>query len=424
MRDPVLERNMFRKTDAEPSSEGVVSLVKEESDYERRKKQAAELLAAARERQNPENYKTLSEQNRPGVFRPVATGQPQAPQPNTQQQLAQMQAMGFRPVGMRDGGYVRGYQEGGPVRPFDWFTGTPFESFFREDTVPEDGLDRTMQGDSAPMVPTGELQEVTLPGPRGPAGQAMRPKMRPRTRFDIPGSLPSASPSRGILQVSPEEQPDEALKEEPKKKTDEKPDVDLTLDEIKARRSENIALAMIQAGLAMAGGQSPNALQNIAAGGISGLQAYSQAEKERRADLAEERKYREDKAARIQRAEELRQERELTRSTRIYDITNDRLGAIDRDIVKLGTALRDAMDPAQQATIQADINALKQERESVARTGNSKLRALGVPEDVFLTTQTPITPAVGVGSIIYQNGRAYRVTKYENGKPTAAEPID
>lgn len=281
-----------------------------------------------------------------------------------------------------------------------------------------------MQGDSAPMVPTGELQEVTLPGPRGPAGQAMRPKMRPRTRFDIPGSLPSASPSRGILQVSPEEQPDEALKEEPKKKTDEKPDVDLTLDEIKARRSENIALAMIQAGLAMAGGQSPNALQNIAAGGISGLQAYSQAEKERRADLAEERKYREDKAARIQRAEELRQERELTRSTRIYDITNDRLGAIDRDIVKLGTALRDAMDPAQQATIQADINALKQERESVARTGNSKLRALGVPEDVFLTTQTPITPAVGVGSIIYQNGRAYRVTKYENGKPTAAEPID
>lgn len=408
MRDPVLERNMFRKTDAEPSSEGVVSLVKEESDYERRKKQAAELLAAARERQNPENYKTLSEQNRPGVFRPVATGQPQAPQPNTQQQLAQMQAMGFRPVGMADGGYVRRFAEGGLN-----ISGPPPVMIARPSSEPM-AFD-PMTG--FPLTPPDELEEVYLTSDNY------------RTRRSMPGSLPSASPfksdeERGIKAIPPKEEP---IKEEEPKKDTEKPDVDLTLDDIKARRSENIALAMIQAGLAMAGGQSPNALQNIAAGGISGLQAYSQAEKERRAEEVEQRKYSEDRLARIQRAGELAQDKKLTRETRVLDIAQQRMSDIDREIRGLQGELSKTMGPEdpRAAEIQASIRDLINERTGVQRTVNKSLVSLGYEgDDIFRAEQRPVTPTIGVGSIIYQNGKGYRVTRFENGKPVAAEPID
>lgn len=411
MRDPVLERDMFRKAEAAPSSDGVVSLVKGESDYERRKKQAMEMLAAAKERQNPENYKTLSEQSRPGVFRPVATGQPQAPQPNTQQQMAQMQAMGFRPVGMADGGYVQRFANGsGPAGVVPSYT------------LPE-VISNWWTGDwgdgSVPPSEDPTMERVTLPGPRGPSS-FMRPRTKP---IDSPFPSGRADDAERGIRTLPQEEP---KREEPAKDTKDtkdtgKPDVDLTLDEIRARRAENINLALIQAGLAMAGGQSPNALTNIAAGGISGLQAYSQAEKERRADLAEERKYREDRLSRIQRAEETSLQKTLTREQRTYESANSNIIKLENQRVNLEKLLSESVgDEAQKARVMSAMENVDREIERNRRVLLQSQRALGYTgEDIFsATAQTPVTPTIRVGDILQQGGQNYRVTGLQSdGKP-------
>lgn len=383
MRDPVLDRNMFRSPKNSDEPQGIAAVPKEESDYERRKRQAAELLAAAKERQNPDNYRTLSEQSRPGVFRPVATGQPQAPQPNTQQQMAQMQAMGFRPVGMADGGYVKHFREGGLNT-----SGTPV-TIARPSSEPM--VFDPLTG--FPITPPDQLEEVFLTSENYPS------------RRSNPASLPYAAPppatpaSRGIVAEIPAQVPQEPQEPEQKPRDKdtgggEKPD--LTLDDIKARRSENIALAMIQAGLAMAGGQSSNPLTNIAAGGISGLQAYGQAEKERRAELSEERKYREEQAARIQRASELRQEKDLTREARVYDTAQSNLAAIDREISRLQMEIGKAMgDETQIAPIRTRIQELLDDRRKVGGVVNRSLRNLGYEgEDIFSAAPTPVAPAI------------------------------
>jgi hypothetical protein len=54
-------------------------------------------------------------------------------------------------------------------------------------------------------------------------------------------------------------------------------------------RNEDFNMALIQAGLAMAGGESPNALKNIAAGGLSGIGAFTELQKNRRASALAER---------------------------------------------------------------------------------------------------------------------------------------
>lgn len=414
MRDPVLDREMFRSPEAMPSSDGVVSLVKEESDYERRKKQAAELLAVAKERQNPENYKTLSEQNRPGVFRPVATGQPQAPQPNTAQQMAQMQAMGFRPVGMADGGMVPTITAGpnaiytmpdiglrigqtgqagittgsragelSPNReppqarspegetymkpPSTWsdediermadqfFTvekgrykeseaKTPFgrglqslnpfrnepdrESIIKDlkqqreiarrygeeeagakaERAREEERGKTMRENKVPSIFT----EVP-PGVREEALARQQEKLR-QVEENIPNPEPAftASVPEGIASIpaaqtaggSGDYMSRIGLRKEPAGSAPTrvsgvlepaKEDALATrLSDIKRQReadkNSDLNMALMQAGLAMAAGQSPSALQNIAAGGISGLQAYSALQKDRRATDLEERK--------------------------------------------------------------------------------------------------------------------------------------
>ncbi len=379
MRDPVLDREMFRNP-SDMESGGIPSIPKSASSYEERKRRAEELIALAKERQNPENFKTLAEQSRPGVFRPVATGQPQAPQPNTQQQLAQMQAMGFRPVGMADGGYVRKFADGGLN-----ISGPPPVMIARPSSEPM--VFDPMTG--FPITPPDELEEVYMTSERFPS------------RRSRPSSLPSASSrpltdsDRGIVSVRP---PEEPLDEE--KEVAKKPDADLPptkLEDIKASRQENIALAMIQAGLAMAGGESPNALKNIAAGGISGLGAYSQLEKERRAAETEERRYGEEKQARIQRSQELRQEKDLTREARVYDTAQSNLTAIDREISRLQAEMGKAMgDETQLAPIRTRIQELLEDRKRVGSVVNRSLRNLGYEgEDIFsVGSSTPVTPAI------------------------------
>ena len=60
--------------------------------------------------------------------------------------------------------------------------------------------------------------------------------------------------------------------------------------EREAQKDQNFNMALMQAGLAMMAGKSPNALQNIAEGGISGLATYGDLEKSDRASALDERK--------------------------------------------------------------------------------------------------------------------------------------
>ena len=60
--------------------------------------------------------------------------------------------------------------------------------------------------------------------------------------------------------------------------------------EREAQKNQNFNMALMQAGLAMMAGKSPNALQNIAEGGISGLAAYTGLEKSDRETALSERK--------------------------------------------------------------------------------------------------------------------------------------
>lgn len=69
--------------------------------------------------------------------------------------------------------------------------------------------------------------------------------------------------------------------------------LELTLEGIREERArsaedkrQNALLALMQAGLAMAGGTSPNALTNIAAGGQSGIAAFANMERARREEQA------------------------------------------------------------------------------------------------------------------------------------------
>jgi hypothetical protein len=73
---------------------------------------------------------------------------------------------------------------------------------------------------------------------------------------------------------------------------EKKPDMSIStvLSDIKAERAadrrENALLALMQAGFAMAGGRSPNAISNIGAGGQAGIAAFAAMEKARREEQA------------------------------------------------------------------------------------------------------------------------------------------
>ena len=107
-------------------------------------------------------------------------------------------------------------------------------------------------------------------------------------------ALPSAAQTAGgsgdymakLTARSRATSPDNAPPAEDRKQT--------ALEAIKAEReaqkNQNFNMALMQAGLAMMAGKSPNALQNIAEGGISGLAAYTGLEKSDRETALSERK--------------------------------------------------------------------------------------------------------------------------------------
>ena len=99
--------------------------------------------------------------------------------------------------------------------------------------------------------------------------------------------------------------------------------LELTLEGIRAERArsaedkrQNALLALMQAGLAMAGGRSPNAISNIAAGGQAGIAAFAGMEKDRRAEQAGLR--REETALLIERERMRAQEERAPEAIRTY----------------------------------------------------------------------------------------------------------
>jgi len=304
--DPVLQREMFNPRDRSARGSGITSMVDGGSSgmtREERLQMAKDMLAEAQMKQNPEYYfNTLAQGDRPAMTRPVASS---APPPAMQQmpaaqQMAQMQAAGVRPVGMADGGMVRhGYVDGSLVTPSGPMSYEELMALYAESGNVDRNFDRPYalgEGSpaEAPMMETGETQRVTLGGPRGPSGTVDYPVMRRRTRRDMPGSLPSASQKttdaqKGILSIK--KPPEEKLPGDEPSSSD---GMVTKLEQIKADREaekkQNFNMALMQAGLAMMGGKSPNALQNIAEGGISGLAAYTGLEKSDRETALAERK--------------------------------------------------------------------------------------------------------------------------------------
>ena len=375
--DSVLDREMFR-----PKSRGVVSLddTNESEDLRSRREKAMAMIDAAKEKFDPKNFQTLTEQDRPGVFRPVAVNMPaQQPTADTAMRMQQMAAQGVRPVGMADGGSVYHFRRGGDSRDGEL-----------EPTVEPSGIGSldisgpTMiipgQSSVDPMgnytgMPDVEMQEVpdTTQYPSRRSNPASLPSSRLPTE-----AVRGSDRTRGIISSLP---PEEPKKEDKKKSTEDEDKHPTGIESIKAERArqreENFNMALIRAGLGIAAGKSSNALANIGEGGIAGLEQFARAEKEDRALAAEEKKYQEDRAARIQRAAELAQEKKLTRETRVYDIAASEIKAIDSEIRRLQTEMAGAMDDAQKATYQNQIADLTARRRDAQRVIQESLSRLG-----------------------------------------------
>jgi len=262
---------------------------------------AKAMLAEAQMKQSPEYYfNTLAASDRPAMTRPVASS---APPPAMQQmpaaqQMAQMQAAGVRPVGMADGGEVRkGFQEGGinnvvnpyRSRTFGEIGYDMFNSIFPIDDriyTPPNSVDDPDRPKDAPLLygfSSEEEREKALSTP-GKAGSYLEGL----------GSLSDEEYAKFDARVKAEDA--RKAKEEENRGKGLQPGLSAptALEGIKAEReaqkNQNFNLALMQAGLAMMGGKSSNALQNIAEGGISGLAAYTGLEKSDRETALAERK--------------------------------------------------------------------------------------------------------------------------------------
>ena len=404
--DSVLDREMFRPKKKGVANEGIASLPEDPSEAAalERKNNAAAMLAEARSRQDPANFQTLRDQDKPGAFRPVQAAATQMPQANVQQQLAQMQAMGMRPAGMATGGYVQHFAEGSDQNgvqptvaptgadtasgadlqvnsPSSWtdsdiesmadqmynsasgqyegstaktpigrgiqslnpFRRAPDKESIKRDLKQQREISR-QAGERGAMVEEEKRRKAIIENPvpsilsEVPAQEYKQAKQKQDVAVNYPtdtseqdrefsrgmslSNMPSATPptvpektgieslpvdkseqdrefSRGMsLSNMPSAAPSAAPQapvstQQPLPDTNATKDYSTDLEQIKAdraaQRQENINLALIQAGLAMAGGTSPNALSNIAQGGISGLGAYANAEKQNRDEFRQNR---------------------------------------------------------------------------------------------------------------------------------------
>jgi len=360
----VLARKMFKKNAPKRSAKGVgiTSMLEDDvagyaeggevdsNDRAKRERMAQDLLDLGRA-----EFQMFAEGERPQMTRPPAT-MGMVPQPNPQAaQAAQMQQMAQM-------GMLPRFQEGGMVEtPSIW-------SRVKDFMWNPPGMDRPptlaeMRRDMGRSIGIPSLTGTGVSGARTTADpNAMTPALEPARRplFGIRDSEVPEPPSSGRISdfiwgstvgltdrnpatadvpytPSPEmgspagdvgpkiskaggimggRMPEEApKKEEPKKAPPlpapaERKSSDLT--DIKAEREskaalarqENMWLALMQAGLAIAGGRSPNAITNIGQGGQAGLASFMALEQQRRKD--EDAAMRRDLAEREYRLQERR----------------------------------------------------------------------------------------------------------------------
>lgn len=337
----VLARPMFKKKAPKRSSKGVgitSGLMDDVAGYaeggevtdDRNERERAARMMLERNRDENGDYQRFSESERPRMYRPPAT-MPMPPQPNPQQmqamQMQQMAQMGMLPR----------FQEGGEVQtPSLWnrinnFLWNP-PGMDRPPTLSE------MRRDMGRSIGIPSLTNTGLSGARAMEDpNAMTPAIeQPRRPFigwresDEPerssgrisdfswGSMPDTSlratqpPPSAEAQAASEMDREAARgrglsslpftpskEEAPKKKQDRAPPLPSSgegkpsdLSDIKAEREakaaaarqENIWLALMQAGLAIAGGKSSNAITNIGQGGQAGLASFMALEQQRRRD--------------------------------------------------------------------------------------------------------------------------------------------
>lgn len=323
----VLARNMFKKKAPKRSAKGVgiTSMLEDDvpgyaeggevtDDRTERERLARQLLEQSRD--EGEGYQRFSEQERPRMYRPPAT-MPAPPQPNPQQmqamQMQQMAQMGMIPR-FQEGGFVqrqplfgwgsriRGWSEPNPA------TGSPGmdnpEFRYREPAMPLRDMPYTdpmgaYTGGMEPVPPTPD-QGFNIPIP-DPLKAALGQPVFTREEKAAPSEADQAAMEAdretrrgkglGALPFAPTKKEQQRVEGGPGKKTD--------IDDIKlereakaaerqaladAGRKENMWLALMQAGLAIAGGRSPNAITNIGQGGQAGLASFMALEQQRRRD--------------------------------------------------------------------------------------------------------------------------------------------
>ena len=313
---------------------------------DRTERERAARMLLERNRDENGDYQRFSETERPQMYRPAAT-MPMPPQPNPQQmqamQMQQMAQMGMLPR-FQEGGEVQTPSLWNRINNFLWnppgMDRPPTLSEMRRDMGRSMGLPaltntgisgaRAMDDPNA-MTPAIEQEQIPTPQYRNPMTAAQSETPQPRqfppegtmTRADsIGGERPVMIPTRdearvirseertspgepdreaargrGLMSLpkpkaAPEDDEEQGDQGEPGSTRRAGPPPASNLSDIKAERAakaaaarqENIWLALMQAGLAIAGGKSSNAITNIGQGGQAGLASFMALEQQRRRD--------------------------------------------------------------------------------------------------------------------------------------------
>ena len=316
--DPVLQREMFNTRGRSARGSGITSMVDDGSSgmtREERLQMAKAMLAEAQMKQTPEYYfNTLAASDRPAMTRPVASS---APPPAMQpmppmQQMAQMQAAGVRPVGMAEGG-LASFRDPrmGAVNLADLPAFGASEAAYmggsREDPKDKGGFLNELLGLPGPREEELRRKLKTFAQSAGGSGDYM--SKLPSTKNPTPDAQVAGGSGDYMSKIG--EKSEGGSSDPADKKLTE-------LEQIKADRKadkeRNFYLGLMQAGLATMGGKSSNALQNIAQGGMSGLQSYagleSDSRKAEREDMAALRAQQQDEATAAYRDATLGLERE------------------------------------------------------------------------------------------------------------------
>lgn len=340
----VLARSMFKKKAPKRSAKGVgiTSMLEDDvagyaeggevtDDRTERERLARQLLE--RNRDEGEMYQRFAEQERPQMYRPAATMGMVQPQPNPQQvqamQMQQMAQMGMLPR----------FQEGGEVQaPSAWsrlrqgigsaigLRGRSGQPMFARGTEPEiygspigsnmgsPAMDNPEFRYREPAMPIKDMPYTDPMGGYTGGMEPVPPTSDQGLGFSVPAPVraafgvpvfqgeeekpykPSAdmgSPAgdtggimggrmKALPKLPPRDRTGGGGGEE--KKTDISDIKAERQAKAEAARQENIWLALMQAGLAIAGGKSSNAITNIGQGGQAGLASFMALEQQRRRD--------------------------------------------------------------------------------------------------------------------------------------------